>query len=79
MYARTRAQRSCGYKKEKEGELSHVCEQPDSSCQIEGGKQSLLQININAIKRSETRPLLLYCKRGLRVPSTLPPLSSMQR
>jgi hypothetical protein len=34
-------------------------------CQIEGGKQSLLQININAIKRGKARPLPLYCKTGV--------------
>jgi hypothetical protein len=72
MYTRTRAQRRCSYKKEKEGKLSHVCEQPDSLVRFEGGKQSLLQININTIERGVTRPLLLYCKTGFRVPSTLP-------
>jgi hypothetical protein len=74
MYTRTRAQRRCSYKKEKEGKLSHVCEQPDSLVRFEGGKQSLLQININTIERGVTRPLLLYCKTGFRVPSTLPAL-----
>ena len=45
-------------------------------CQIEGGKQSLLQININAMKRGAARPLPLYRKTGFQVPSALPTLLS---